>query len=146
MTSVRPQQQPWSSVSWESARELLGRYADPDVDFLPDRIVEALHPSCSVDEWLPISGFSEDDDAIWAAIAALLPAPPPEPVILVTDSSFVEGEGPLRLTLADMPLLAREFVSEFNDTVFGGDAIILGPSSLILVHHEGLLGVVAAPV
>lgn len=58
--------------------------------------------------------------------------------VLVCDASYSDERGPISLTWGEMRAPVPDMVGELDDQVFGGDAVILTPAILVLVHHEGI--------
>ncbi len=127
------------SEPWRKAVTLLRRFAPGAVDFVPDHVADAIRSEGRGLSWEPLASFGGDDDDVWHELFDRVPTlREGGGAVLVCDASYSDERGPISLTWGEMRGPVPDMVGELDDEVFGGDAVILTPAILVLVHHEGI--------
>lgn len=124
---------------WQSALRALGRVIPGAKNFFLESIVEAIVEEGRGCTWAEIPCFAKGEDSeIWSFVASHTAVRPEEECFLVTDASF-KGAGPIHTTVVQLDSLVRTFIETYGDEVFSGDVIVVLLSSVVLVHHDGLV-------
>ncbi len=124
---------------WTRAMASLQKIVPGASSFSPEAIAHAADAANKQVHWRRIPDFeSLDDSDIWRFIKPTISTGADNAITLIADACFHNALGPIVTTNAELDTVIEDFVDHHDDEVFGGDVIIIFPSIVILVHHEGL--------
>jgi hypothetical protein len=125
---------------WLQALNALQKLIPGAGDFMPDRIACTAEKCGERVIWRRIPGFGDRDDAeIWRNIKPRALRASGQHVIVIVDACFSRSTGPFTIAYDDLDAWIEAFVDNYSDEVFGGDAVFIFSSGVLLVHHEGLV-------
>ena len=130
---------PYERISMREAQSivesLLGRAIR---SLIPDRISEALEPERPL-RWSPFPEWEQHEDLELLELTGFSEASQRAKLLVISDDCFTRPGGAIILPGTQLESLAREHVSRYRESLFGGDLIIVDVErgTMWLFHHEG---------
>ena len=134
-----------SGAGWDRALTALRRVLPEAANFLPDDIATAAETAGIVLSWEPVPDHdTRSDSELWHDLRRLAPGgASSDEVILVADPCYT-SDGPYALRRNELGGFLDRFSTENDDSIFGGDVVVVFPDGILVFHHEGIATFVPA--
>lgn len=133
------------TVPWEKAWEAVRAFLPAATYITPASLLAAAHRQrMQVDRLNVVFSPDEEDASILRKVVAM--GKPDEPVIVVTDCCFHEGQSPYTVRSSSADSFAESYRKHTDECVISGlDVVFIFPESklLVLFDHEGEISMVS---